>query len=98
MHKPKQSNRKRVGHKKAVYAVDDSDTDNCIASLEFEMNNIETSKDVIWVTPVGRQLKMELDTGSAVSVITKSDLTKHFGNLKLNEANITLKTYSGENI
>ena len=100
MHKQKKTNTKRFGHKKAVNASNDSNTDNCIASLEFEMNNIETSKDVIWVTPVveGKQLKMELDTGSPVSVITKPDLTKHFGNLELTEANITLKTYSVENI
>ena len=103
MPKPRHNTAKRFSHKKPVHAVeknesDDSDTDNCIASLE--MNNIETSKDVIWVTPIveGKQLKMELDTGSAVSVITKSDLTKQFGNIELNEANITLKTYSGENI
>ncbi|CAC5415746.1 unnamed protein product [Mytilus coruscus] len=64
------------------------------------MNNIKSSKDVMWVTPTveGVTLKMELDTGSAVSVISQADFSKSLGHVKLIEATITLQTYSGESI
>ena len=39
---------------------------------------------------------MELDTGSAVSIISVLDYKKYFENEKLESAKITLKTYSGE--
>ena len=46
----------------------------------------------------GKLFQMELDTGSAVLVISKQDYTIHFGNKQLKNTNITLKTYSGENV
>jgi hypothetical protein len=39
---------------------------------------------------------MELDTGSAVSIISVLDYKKYLENEKLESAKITLKTYSGE--
>jgi hypothetical protein len=44
----------------------------------------------------GKEIKMELDTGSAVSIISVLDYKKYFDNEKLESAKITLKTYSDE--
>ncbi|XP_060063527.1 uncharacterized protein K02A2.6-like [Ylistrum balloti] len=53
-----------------------------------------------WVKPRvdGTPLRMELDTGSAVSVIRKQDLVEHFGKVTLNPTTKVFKTYSGETI
>ncbi|CAG2207359.1 unnamed protein product [Mytilus edulis] len=93
---------RKFENKKSVHALEeDSDSDNCIASLEtFEINNSKSSKDVMWLKPTveGVTLKMEIDTGSAVSVISQADFSKRLGHVKLVEATITLQTYSGESI
>ena len=41
-------------------------------------------------------LEMELDTGSAIFVITFDQYQKHFSQMKLETTDITLKTYTGE--
>ena len=58
----------------------------------------KNAQDSIWITPNvnGNEIKMELDTGSAVSIIPVLDYKKYFENEKLESAKITLKTYSGE--
>lgn len=55
---------------------------------------------VIWVSPEvqGRVIKMELDTGSAVSILLYKQYKKRFGHMKLAKSDITLKTYTGEKI
>ena len=82
---------------KKIHSLDNeelSDDDylgiNCVKS--------KSAHDSIWIKPNvnGNELKMELDTGSAVSVISASDYKKYFPNESLESANITLKTYSGE--
>ena len=40
-------------------------------------------------------LEMELDTGSAISVITFDRYQKHFSQMKLKTTDITLITYTG---
>ena len=59
------------------------DSDNFLACLE--VNSVGNKADVIWVTPAvdGRPLKMELDTGSAVSVIPYKQFKKLFSLKKL---------------
>ena len=56
--------------------------------------------DAIWlnVNVNGRDIKMELDTGSAVTVMSKQDFLKHFPDHKLNDTRVRLKTYTGEKI
>ena len=51
---------------------------------------------VIWVSPEvqGRVVKMELDTGSAVSVLPYKQYKEHFGHVKLAKSLVTLKTYT----
>ena len=62
--------------------ADELDDDSLVGSLE--VNNVnQAAVDVIWVTPKvnGQTLKMELDTGSAVSTLPvqkyKKNVPKH---------------------
>lgn len=86
-----------------VHAVDedsaDSDSDNGLASLEiYSMNGGD--KNAIWLSPQvnGQTVKMELDTGSAVSVMSQWEFEKLFRNAKLKKTMVLLKTYTGEKI
>ena len=56
--------------------------------------------NVIWVTPKveGTPLRMELDTGSAVSVIPYQLYRAKFSHIKLQRSQITLRTYTGEKL
>ena len=67
--------------------------------LTVMVNTVKRS-DVISITPSieGKQLKMELDTGSAISVIPIRTYKQMFSHKKLSETNTTVKTYSGQTI
>lgn len=56
--------------------------------------------DVIWmdVTIDGVSVKMELDTGSAVTVMNKEDFSKYFPDKALKATKLRLRTYTGEKI
>ena len=77
---------------------DDGDSDDYLGSLE--VNNASDKDHVIWVGPEvhGRVVKMELDTGSAVSVLPYKQYKEHFGHVKLAKSLVTLKTYTGQKI
>ena len=72
---------------------EDSDGELVISTLSTECNSVDrkSNSDIIWITPCvnGKLFQMELDTGSAVSVISKQDYTTHFGNKQLKNTNIT---------
>ena len=53
--------------------------------------------NVIWVTPKieGTPLRMELDTGSAVSVVPFQLYRAKFSHIKLQRSQTTLRTYTG---
>ena len=74
--------------------VNDGDSDDYLGSLE--VNNMSDKDQVIWVSPEvqGRVVKMELDTGSAVSVLPYKQYKEHFGHVKLAKSLVTLKTYT----
>ena len=74
---------------------DDGDSDDYLASIE--VHNMDNKDRVIWVSPEvrGRVIKMELDTGSAVSVLPYKQYRERFGHVKLAKSDITLKTYTG---
>ena len=86
---------------KSVHKVDeDSDCeDELVASLEVH-SVCDQSAKVIWVKPnvQGKPFKMELDTGSAVSVISKKDYDALFNTVRLQKTGVLLKTYTGEKI
>ena len=77
---------------------DDGDSDDYLGSLE--VNNVSDKDHVIWVSPEvqGRVVKMELDTGSAVSVLPYKQYKEHFCHVKLAKSVVTLKTYTGQKI
>jgi hypothetical protein len=68
-----------------------------ITSLEL---NILSSTDIIWINLKlnGMASRMELDTGSAVSVMADEVFHKKFGRQKFKKPDIILRTYSGEHI
>lgn len=78
----------------------ESDSDDTLASLELHKVDKTNCSNIIWVTPEvnGKPLRMELDTGSAVSVIPYSQYNTMFKSAKLHQTSITLKTYTGEKI
>lgn len=54
------------------------------------------SKEIIWIQLIvnGLELKMELDTESALSIISTINFVKYFNGMKWKKSDITLKTYS----
>ena len=68
--------------------------------FSLKLHSMEGSKDAIWIKPKvnGKEFQMELDTGSAKSVINNETYLKYFPNVRLADADIILRTYSGENI
>lgn len=77
-----------------------SDSDERLIG-RMELNTVTSpSSSIIWVTPdiEGKPLKMELDTGSAVSIISTTVYNEHFKAIKLKNTNVLLKTYSGERL
>ena len=77
---------------------DDGDSNDYLGSLK--VNNVSDKDHVIWVSPEvqGRVVKMELDTGSAVSVLPYKQYKEHFCHVKLGKSVVTLKTYTGQKI
>ena len=80
---------------------DDDDDDSTVFVGRFAINKLYQKKDnTIWVTLSinGTPLRMELDTGSAVSIISKGDYLQKFSNLELHSTQVKLKTYTGGKI
>ena len=77
---------------------DDGNSDDYLGSLE--VNNASDKDHVIWVghEVQRRVVKMELDTGSAVSVLPYKQYKEHFGHVKLATSLVTLKTFSEQKI
>lgn len=78
-----------------------SDTDSAQDLACFDVCSLKRpNRGIIWVSPKveGKTLTMELDTGSALSVISKKDYQAHFSHLKLQSTDVMLKTYTGERI
>ena len=74
--------------------TDDSDNELPIKRLQGK------SSDIIWLTPKveGVDLKMELDTGSCISVISQEDYKDNFSHIPLRKSDELLKTFTGEKI
>ena len=66
-----------------------------------EINNVtQTNSTIIWLTPKlnGQACRMELDTGSAVSILPLQMYKKLFRRHPLMKTEVILRTYSGEKI
>ena len=89
-----------------VHTVDqesegDSDlADSVIANIGVTEKDVHTVDDAIWVHPnvAGKTLKMELDTGSAVSIVSLADYLKLYKHLDLQPTEVLLRSYTGERI
>ncbi len=83
----------------AVTENSDEESDTGLANLEIYSLKSDL-KQAIWLTPQvnGQPIRMELDTGSAVSVMSQHEFEKHFRTAKLKPSPVKLKTYTGEPI
>lgn len=66
----------------------------------LKVNAVGGIRDAIWVHPNTNEklLPMELDTGSAISVINEETYDEKFSDVNLTDTNINLRTYLGESI
>ena len=82
-------------------SVETTDHEDTVYVGRLGVYSVDRSKDsTIWVTPSinGAQLRMELDTGSAVSIISKGDYQRLLPHLKLHATHVKLQTYTGEKV
>ena len=95
------SNKKSDKKVKAVDTDNSEDTDDEILMVGA-LGLHSVSDDIIWITPQvnGQDLKMEVDTGSAVSIISYAEYKAKFGDPKgkLKDTSVKLKTYTGERV
>ena len=101
--KSKQQNEKR---KTKVFAMaEDGESDSDVESDSdsrlfylYRVNSERSKFDAIWLRPRINdvKLKMELDTGPALSIISKRDYRRYFNTFKSIETPIHLKTYTGK--
>lgn len=94
---------KRKDKNQDMYDIEtcDSETDSSQDLACFDVCSLKRpNRGIIWVSPKveGVTLTMELDTGSALSVISNKDYQAHFSRLKLQSTAVMLKTYTGERI
>ena len=63
-------------------------------------NNCKTNREAIYLSlcTYGKQIKMELDTGAGVYIVSEHDNQKHFSQITLKDNDLKLKSYSGEEI
>ena len=99
--KPKQT--PKTPQNAQVHTVESgySATDEFEDILSLKIHNVSNpSSNVIWVDlkVEGKPLKMELDTGSAVSIIPHDLYMEKFNDKPLHKTELMLKTYTGENI
>ena len=82
-----------------VSETDSSDSNPDLSCLKIHSLK-ETDRNIIWVTPEveGVKLKIELDTGSALSIISHKDYVSTFPKVKLKPTSVMLKIYTGEKI
>ena len=90
--KSKQEKEKRKGKTKVFAMAQDSESKSDIESESdsrlfylYKINSERSKSDAIWLRPRinNVKLKMELDAGSALSIISKRDYRRHFNSLKL---------------
>jgi len=92
-----------AGRDRDVHAISDDESPSVgVGSIEIVDNyHLESkARDKIWLTVKvnGRLLKMELDTGSGVSIINKSDYLENFSSIPLQETSVLFRTYTGEKL
>ena len=106
---PKKASRKEAKKKKQVKTLN-CETDDSEEESSFEDDlvygthllgiNRGAASDIVYVSPLveGKTLRMELDTGSAVSVISRDEYQRNFSEIPLEQTLIKLTTYTGETV
>ncbi|KAJ8014442.1 hypothetical protein DPEC_G00040260 [Dallia pectoralis] len=89
--------------KKYVYAVEQESTEVSDSSEEEVILKILTvagGTPGYYVSPLleGQPVRMEIDTGAAVSIVSESIYKKTLKHLTLKHGHIVLKTYTGESV
>ena len=79
--------------------VDEGDDDLHLMVSHMQVNHL-TNNQAIWVYPTvdGKVVKMELDTGSAVSIIGTEEFSRLFPDRHLEHSLLRLRTYTGEEV
>ena len=69
-------------------------------SLRLNEITANTDRETIWVRlDIEHQnIEMELDTGSALTIVNEQDYQRHWPHLPLKRANLTLRTYTGQKV
>ena len=105
-HKTKSESKPKVHryHKYVKIDSDDSDSESTnLFSIKNDKKITKISENInkplkVEVIINEIETKMEVDTGSAISAISKQFYDSTFRNLKLNKSSIKLKSYNGEEI
>jgi hypothetical protein len=89
---------KKISDTRKLHLLGENEEDESDSYGIYSVSN--KAKDAIIIKPCVEKVNipMELDTGSAVSVISHVDYRKYFLTLPLDSTSVTLKTYSGEKI
>lgn len=100
----KNTNRqKKAGtYKKAVHVVEKevTDSDSTDDELPLHILSVAGGSNSYWTTPLleGKPVRMEIDTGAAVSLVSETVYQKHLQHLPVQPARVVLKTYTGESV
>ena len=90
-------NSKKPSKRRTKYvAVDDSSSDEVSIKQIYALGSKKTQPFHVDVLVNNQPLKMELDTGAAVSIIAESQLKRILPRIKLKPSKIKLETYTGE--
>ncbi|KAK3731884.1 hypothetical protein QZH41_000659 [Actinostola sp. cb2023] len=104
MNHPEDRTKKEQGSRVHQFNIDENDKDeedgrSLVGSLE--VHEVKGSNDgIIWITPkVDKEvIKMELDTGSAVTALPAWKYKELWNDRPLKDTDVILRTYSGERI
>ena len=76
----------------------DSDTDSELPLFKIRDSSKVAHPLTVDIEINGRALNMEVDTGAAVSIISKTTYQKLFSEIPIKPASLRLRTYTGEPI
>ena len=93
-----QSECKNKTEKPQKRRIHHTEVDSDVELFHLHSMGKEKSTQPIWISPKlnGTTVKMELDTGAAVSVMSKSDKDRLLPGLQLSDTSVMLRTYTGE--
>ena len=97
--KPQTGVRPQLWKAKAVKSLHLEDAEELEELVEYKLNTVVGERDkplVVTVEIEGKELKMEVDTGAAVSLVSYETYCQLLPEIALSPSNVVLRTYSGE--